>query len=244
MTTLSKSPFVLVHGAFHGGWCWAPVARILRSHGHEVFTPTQTGLGERRHLMSGNIDMETFVLDVLNVIESEQLSDVILVGHSYGARSINGVADRIGERIRHLVYIDGGFALNNQSRFDAMSQEMREKRLASAMAFDGGISVPPPPAAHFGVTDSETASWIDERMTPQPLSAEKTAVILRHPIANGRPATYVRCISPIFPTVEPSAAYSKAQTSWNYLELEAGHDAIVTHPSEVAALLLRTAGNT
>src|SRR3546814_17646889 len=95
-----KSPFVLVHGAFHGGWCWKPIADQLRSAGHDVYTPTQTGLGERKHLMSADISMETFVLDVLNVILSEDLTDVILVGHSYGGRSISGVVDRAPERIQ------------------------------------------------------------------------------------------------------------------------------------------------
>src|SRR3546814_12913901 len=83
-----KSPFVLVHGAFHGGWCWKPIADQLRSAGHDVYTPTQTGLGERKHLMSADISMETFVLDVLNVILSEDLTDVILVGHRSEERRV------------------------------------------------------------------------------------------------------------------------------------------------------------
>src|SRR3546814_19957868 len=99
-----------------GGWCWKPIADQLRSAGHDVYTPTQTGLGERKHLMSADISMETFVLDVLNVILSEDLTDVILVGHSYGGRSISGVVDRAPARIHRLVYIEGGLAPDGRSQ--------------------------------------------------------------------------------------------------------------------------------
>lgn len=236
-----KPPFVLVHGAFHGGWCWGPVARILRSEGHAVFTPTQTGLGERRHLMSSHIDMETFVLDVLNVLEFEELSDVVLVGHSYGARSISGVADRRPDLIRRLIYIDGGLALNGKSRLEAMPEAARQARIAAAQAFDGGTSVPPPPASHFDVHDPNQAAWLERHLTPQPLSAERTAVALGNPIGNGCAVTYLRCTDPAFAAVEPSAVYARAQQDWRYLELPAGHNAIVTHVDEVAQILLREA---
>jgi pimeloyl-ACP methyl ester carboxylesterase len=239
--TRSKPPFVLVHGAFHGGWCWRPIAEHLRRAGHEVHCPTHTGSGERKHLLSREIDMETFVLDVLNVIEYEELTDVVLVGHSYGARPINGVADRIPSRIRRLVYLDGGMSLNGLSRLDAMPAEARQARIESAMRHDGGISVPPPPPAHFGVTDPQLQEWLKRRLTPQPLNAEATVAKLQHPIANGRPATYVRFTDPIFPSVEPSAVYAKQQQDWRYLEFKGGHDAIVTHPQELAELLLAEA---
>src|SRR5262245_27195504 len=98
--------YVLVHGAWHGGWCWQAVARLLRAQGHQVTTPTQTGLGERRHLLRRGITLDVFVADIVNHIESEELKDVILVGHSFGGVSISGVADRIADRIRHLVYLD------------------------------------------------------------------------------------------------------------------------------------------
>jgi pimeloyl-ACP methyl ester carboxylesterase len=94
--------FVLVPGSWAGGWIWAPVAERLRAQGHRVFTPTQTGLGERRHLLSPNISIDTFVDDIANLLEAEDLQDVILVGHSFGGIPITGVADRMPERIRHL----------------------------------------------------------------------------------------------------------------------------------------------
>src|SRR5215469_5914508 len=92
--------FVLVHGAWHGGWCWSKVAAILRTRGHTVFTPTQTGLGERAHLISKSIDLGVFVTDITNVIKYEDLTDIVLVGHSFGGNAISGVADTMRERIR------------------------------------------------------------------------------------------------------------------------------------------------
>lgn len=234
-------PFVLVHGAFHGGWCWKPVAGILRASGHDVYTPTQTGLGERKHLMSSDISMETFVLDVLNVILSEDLYDVVLVGHSYGGRSISGVADRVPERIRKLVYIDGGLAADGRSRLDAMPAEARNQRVQSAMAFDGGISIPPPPATRFGMSDPDQIAWVERFLTPQPLGAERTALPLAHPIGNGLPVTFVHCVAPAFPVTASSAEFARNQPGWIVHEFQGGHNAIVTHPQEMADLLLSEA---
>ena len=231
-------PFLLVHGAYHGGWCWAPVARILRARGHEVFTPTQTGLGERRHLLSRSIDMETFVIDIMNVVEFERLENVVLVAHSYGARAANGVVDRVPEKIRRLIYIDGGLALSGVSRLDSLSPESRDKRIQSSEQFDGGISVPPPPAEYFGIRDPSIARWMNALMTPQPLNAERTAVTLKHPIGNGRAATYIRCSSPPLPSVDASAEYARKRTDWRFLEIAAGHEAMLTHPEQIASILL------
>jgi len=233
-----KPPFVLVHGAFHGGWCWQPIARALRAAGHEVFTPTQTGLGERRHLMSSEISMETFVQDILNVMLFEDLNDVVLVGHSYGGRSISGVVDRIPERIRKLVYIDGGLAPDGRSRLDSMSADARDARIQSSMEFDGGISIPPPPASRFGMTDPDQIAWVERFLTPQPLGAELTALPLVHPLGNGRPTTFVHCNSPAFPVTAASAAYARSRSDWCVREFPAGHNGIVTHARQMVELLL------
>src|ERR1700678_102881 len=116
--------FVLVHGAWHGGWCWSRVADRLRAAGHRVFTPTQTGLGERKHLLSKDITLDTFTTDIVNVIEAEELSDIILVGHSFGGNAISGVADVMPERIRHLVYLDSLVVEGDKSPFDGLSAEV------------------------------------------------------------------------------------------------------------------------
>src|SRR6185437_12915683 len=110
--------YVLVHGGHHGGWCYKKVARLLRSAGHEVYSPTLTGLGERRHLLGPKVDLETHIADVVGVLEFEDLHDVILVGHSYGGMVITGVADRALERIKELVYLDAAHPRNGESLAD------------------------------------------------------------------------------------------------------------------------------
>ena len=106
--------FVLIHGAWHGGWCWKKVSPILREAGHETYSPTLTGLGERSHLLSRDIDLNCHIQDVVNVLEYKGLKDVVLVGHSYAGMVITGVADRCPERLAQLVYLDA-FAPQNLS---------------------------------------------------------------------------------------------------------------------------------
>lgn len=238
VASLQRPPFVLVHGAFHGGWCWKGVAAALRAAGHEVFTPTQTGLGERRHLLSSAITMETFVQDILNVLICEELTDVVLVGHSFGARSVNGVADRARDLIRKLIYIDGGIEASGRSRLEAMPEAARAQRIAAAVEFDGGISVPAPPADRFGLSEPTAIAWVNRRMTPQPLGSERTGIALANPVGNGLPATYIHCIDPPFPVTAASAAYAERQPGWRFRQFKGGHDAIISHPQEIAAILL------
>lgn len=232
------SPMMLVHGAFHGGWCWRDVARRIRAAGHDVFTPTQTGLGERRHLLSPDISMETFVLDIANIMLAENLHDVVLVGHSFGGRSVCGVVDRMPERIRRLILIDAGLPLGGVSRLDAMPEEARRQRIAASRAYDGGISVPPPRATRFDMTDPEQIAWVERSLTPQPIGPERTPLMLNHPIGNGRPVTFVHCIAPAFAVTAANAAYARSQPGWRFIEFAGGHNAIVTHPAEIAELLL------
>lgn len=233
-----KPPFVLVHGAFHGGWCWKLAARQLRAAGHEVFTPTQTGLGERRHLLSADITMETFVLDIMNLILSEDLHDVVLVGHSFGGRTIAGVADQIPRRIRRLVFLDAGLSPDGKSRLDGMDEDARSARIQSAMDHDGGISIPAPPANQFDITDPEQSIWVERFLTPQPLGPEKTPLSLANELGNGLPATFVRCIAPVFAVTEKSAAYARSRKDWSYREFASNHEAMISHPNELAALFV------
>lgn len=233
---MTAATFVLVHGAFHGGWCWRPVASGLRALGHEVHTPTQTGLGERRHLLGPDITMETFVQDIVQLIEMEELGDVVLVGHSFGARTALGVADRIPHRLRRLVLIDGGIPFDGASRLEAMSPQQREERLVRAVA-TGGVGIAPPPAASFGVSDPALLEWLERHLTPQPVGAENTRLALTHDLGNGLPVSYVRCTSPALAVVDASADYARAREDWSYVEVAAGHSVIVTDPDWVVAYL-------
>ena len=118
------STFVLVHGAWHGGWCYKRVAQILRKAGHEVYTPTLTGLGERSHLMSPTVNLDTHVQDIGNVIRWEELSDLVLCGHSYGGMVITGVADKVPDKIKALVYLDAFVPSNGEAIADGLDPEM------------------------------------------------------------------------------------------------------------------------
>jgi pimeloyl-ACP methyl ester carboxylesterase len=229
--------FVLVHGAWHGGWCWRRVAERLRAQGHAVFTPTQTGLGDRQHLLSAAITPETFALDVLNVLRFEDLRDVVLVGHSFAGRSISSVADRVPERLRRLVYLDAGLPESGKSAFDLTAPAVRDARLAAAQAFSGGLSMPPPKADAFGISDPADAAWVERHLTPHPTATYALPLILKNPLGNGVPASYIRCTDPGYSNTLKSAEYAKSRPDWQYLEIETGHDAMVTAPAELTEML-------
>jgi pimeloyl-ACP methyl ester carboxylesterase len=230
--------FVLVHGAFHGGWCWRRVRERLSAHGHVVFSPSQTGLGDRSHLLSSDIDMSTFIGDITNLIESEELTDVTLVAHSFGGRTVAGVADVMPERLRHLVFLDAALAVDGSSRFESMTPADRAARLKSAENYDGGLSVPPPPAERFGLTSPDDVAWVNRQMTAQPVSVEQSRLKLVNEFGNGVPSTYVHCIEPELAVVASSAAYAKTRADWAYRAINAGHDAMISSPDLVTAEIL------
>lgn len=240
-TVSATPPIVLVHGAHHGGWCWQRVRPILEQAGHRVYTPTQTGLADRSHLLSADIDMGTFVADIVNLLHFEDLHHVVLVGHSYGGRTISGVADTCADRLAHLVYLDGALPLDGRSRLETMAASQREARLARAEAFDGGISVPPRPAKDFGLSEPADIAWVEDRLTPQPLGPDKSRQPLQHPLGNNIPVTYLHCVAPKFSDIQPYARHARDRTDWAYRQLLAGHDAMVSAPEMVAEELLSVA---
>ena len=150
--------FVLVHGAWHGGWCWQRVADRLRGGGHAVFTPTLTGLGERSHLLRHGIDLKTHVTDVVNVMKWEGLSDVVLCGHSYGGFGISGVAEQIAPAIRSIVFLDAFVPRNGESVLDLTGPAVQEG-VRNALQ-RGDIAIPPRAAEAFGVNEADSA-WMD-----------------------------------------------------------------------------------
>lgn len=228
--------FVLLHGAFHGGWCWAHVAARLIAAGHRVTTPTQTGLGERRHLISDAITVDTFIADLVNHLEAEEIENAVLVGHSFGGIAISGAADRVPERIGQLIYLDSRLVQDGQCQFDTQPAEVVAARHAAAEAFDGGHSCPPPPAASFGIPDGADADWVNRRLTPQPMGAFTSVVRLNGPLGNHLPATYIGCTAPYYGTQARFHALARSQPGWRWAELATGHDAMVTAPDAVAAL--------
>ena len=228
--------FVLLHGAFHGAWCWSRVAPILRAHGHLVFTPTQTGVGDRAHLLHAGITLDTFVQDLVAVLETEELRDAVLVGHSFGGIAITGAADRVPERIRHLIYLDSVIPLDGATPLDLSTPEVAAERRRLA-AGTGGLSVAPPDPGHYGVPPGPDAEWVRRRLTPQPFGALNSSLRLRHKPGNGLPCTYIACVAPIYAPLARHRDFARAQPGWGWRELAAGHDAMVTAPIETAALL-------
>ncbi len=164
----SSATFVLVHGAWHGGWCYSRLARILRAKGHDVFTPTLSGLGERSNGYSPAINASTHVQDIVNVIDFEDLQDVVLVGHSYAGIVITKVADLMPERVRALVYLDAFVGEDDKSTFDFDLPEAVAAHLSRAQS-SGGHTIPPVPSSAFGVGIDDQA-WVDAKCTPQPFA--------------------------------------------------------------------------
>lgn len=232
----TSKTFVLVHGAWHGGWCWSKVAAILRGRGHTVLTPTQTGLGERSHLLSKSITLDTFVDDIVNVLKFEDLKDVILVGHSFGGNAISGTADRMPDRIRQLIYLDAAMLENGQSVFSLLPPDVVAARTKAAQDSSGGLSIPPPPAAAFGLSDPVQQAWLTARLTPHPFGTFNSPLTLKNKIANGLPATYIICSDPMYGPLQASRDVVK-KTGMRTVEIKTGHDAMVSAPEKLTDIL-------
>ena len=228
--------FVLLHGAFHGGWCWPRVAAPLRAAGHRVFTPTQTGLGERAHLLSPGITLDTFTQDLVAVLETEELTEAVLVGHSFGGCAVTGAADRAPGRIRQLIYLDSTIPRDGRTPLDLSTAESAALRRRLA-AETGGLSVAPPDPSEYAVPPGPDADWLRRRMTPHPFGTFNSALHLSAPPGNGLPRTYVACTAPAYAPLAGHRAWVRAQPGWDWRDLAAGHDAMVTAPNLLADLL-------
>ena len=234
--------FVLVHGAWHGGWCWRSVTDSLRSKGHRVFTPTQTGLGERRHLLSGEITLDTFVEDLTNLIEMEELQNIILVGHSFGGVVVSGVTDRMPERVGQLVCLDSFLLEAGQSPFGVLPPHVVAARRKLVAEQGHGIAIPPPPVTAFGIPeDHPQAAWVRRHLTPHPVGTYESVLKLASPLGNNRPRTYIHCTNPVYVPLENARQLVRRQQGWRWLEIATAHDAMVTAPDELSRMLLELA---
>ena len=238
----SQTPrtFVLVHGSWLGGWCWRRVADRLQAAGHRVFAPTMTGVGDRAHLISHLVTLDTWVRDVTMLLEAEELSDVVLVGHSFGGRVVTGVADRMAARIRQIVYLDSALALSGQSLLDQLPPEARAARISSAAA-SGGESIPPPTALSLGLNDVADQAWVNRRMTPQPFGTNAQGITFAGAIGNGVPVTFVEFTDPVYPASQRAVAFAKTQPGWRMASLATGHMAMISAPDQLSSLLEKVA---
>lgn len=230
------STYVLVHGAWGGGWKFARVAERLRKRGHTVFTPTLTGAGERSHLLSGAINLSTHVTDVVNVIRYEDLSGVVLLGHSYGGMVITQVADKIPDRIAALVYLDAFVPEDGQSLFDLNIPANTQMFLTRAGG-NGGLLIPPPPAkAYFGVNDNDAAR-VDALAAPQPIGTMTEKVSLTGAYRGVKRNVYVH--GAVLPRESPfKRFYEAAQAKgWDAHALPCGHDIMLDLPDDLTEIL-------
>ena len=228
--------FVLLHGAWHGGWCWAETAGHLRARGPVVVTPTQTGLGERRRLLSPDITLSTFVEDLVQHLATEDLTDAILVGHSFGGNAISGAAERLPGRIAGLVYLDAQIVEGGETPISCAAPEAAAAREAAAQAHDGGLSLPPPSAADLGVLDPARAAWLEARLDPHPWRTFVTPLPIQGPPGGDLPKVYVRAASPAYRGLDWALERARA-AAWRIEEIASGHDCMVAHPLATADLL-------
>ncbi|MET7770093.1 alpha/beta hydrolase [Nocardia sp. NPDC005366] len=233
------STYVLVHGGGHGGWCYQPVARLLRQAGHEVYTPTLTGLGERAHLRSPDIGLSTHIEDVAAVLHYEDLRDVVLVGHSYGGMVITGVADRASERVGRLVYLDAATPVDGQSLVDVAGPIITSIRPFGSVVDGVELVLEPTPDAglFYGVTDPDDLAWMAARLTAHPWKCFDEPLVLRDPAALAAiPCYHVVCTSTLATRDPQLIAAARAENRlW---DIDTGHDLMITEPRAVADALV------
>lgn len=229
MTTL-----VLVHGAWHGGWCWEKVVTRLRLAGHTVFAPTLTGLGERSHLLTRKTGLEVHVEDIAALLRFESLRDVVLVGHSYAGLVITGVAGREPGRIRRLVYLDAFVPDDGEAAFDLLPPQASAYLRDGARDHGDGWKIPVHPLDKLGVTDPDAMAWLSSRMVPHPLRSYEETISVK-PIVATIPGEFIACTrwSPTF----RSQAERAAQRQWLITELQADHEAMATSADELHSIL-------
>ncbi|GGP34083.1 alpha/beta hydrolase [Saccharothrix coeruleofusca] len=236
------STFLLVHGAWHSGRCWDRVTPLLESAGHRVLAPSLTGHGDRAHLLSAEVGLETHIADVVALILEQDLTEVVLVGHSYAGLVISSVANDVPDRIAHLVYLDAMVPEHGETAIDV--QPVTQGLLDLAARSGDGWRVPPlpelpPPHGLFGITDPADAAWVRGMLSDQSARCFQEPVRLDNPAAKAIPRTHIHCVGatidgivrPPVPAVQPNGSPARVR------ELKTGHDCMVTAPVELSELL-------
>jgi len=229
---------VLVHGAWHGAWCWRRVLPLLWEAGHRVVPVTLSGLGERAHQLTADITLGTHVEDVVAAVRAEECRGAVLVGHSYAGMVVTGAADRLGDEVGALVYVDGVVPAPGEAWSTRNSPEVQAAR-RGAIAAHGHL--PPAPASAFGL-GGDDAAWVDRRQTPQPAGVYDDTLDFDADRWAARPRTFVDCTAPALATIDPSRERVRSQPGWEVVELATGHDPMVSAPEQLADVLLAVAG--
>ncbi|GLW05719.1 esterase [Microtetraspora sp. NBRC 13810] len=233
------SAFVLVHGAWHGGWCWDRVAPHLRAAGHDVHAPTLTGLSERAHLLSPQVGLDTHVEDVVRLLDVLASRDVVLVGHSYAGQVITAVADRRPAAVARLVYLDAFAGEDGEAARDLLPETVARHWAEAAAGPGFGWLVPVRKLSVLGVTEQADVDWLTPRLTPHPWRTYTDPLRLTGAAA-GVPAAFVECVA--WMRVFREQAGRARERGWPVRELDTGHEAMVTAPKALADVLLELAG--
>lgn len=245
-TPSERPTIVLVHGAWHGGWCWQRVLPLLQAQGLAAHAVTLTGVGERAHLLSGQIRLSTHIADVLGLIDTLELGRVLLVGHSYGGLVITGVADELLKRsqptatLQGLVYVDAVTPHPGESWSSQHTPETVAARVALAADKGAGIAIPPPDASVYGL-EGANREWVSRRQTPQPLGVYQDALQFNAAAVATLPRTFIDCVQPALPTIAVMRHRVRSEPGWVVHELPTGHDPMVSAPAELARLLVQAA---
>jgi pimeloyl-ACP methyl ester carboxylesterase len=227
--------YVMIHGAWHGSWCWKRVRDLLTAEGHRVFTPTLTGLGERCHLLSRDVGLDTHIMDVVNLLIWEDLRDIVLIGHSYGGIVVRHVVDRLPDRVRSLVYLDAFVPEDGRSLVAHLPDSGKQLREA-ALSRGDGWKVPPLPASVFAVNAAD-AAWVDRQCTLHPLSSFEAPARLSGACDGLATIGYILARGWDGPFRQFYELAAKRR--WWREELACGHDAMLDMPGDLAALLLQ-----
>jgi pimeloyl-ACP methyl ester carboxylesterase len=235
----AQKTFVLVHGTFAGGWYWRCVSDLLEKQGHKVFSPTLSGLGERSHLMSKEINLDTHVTNVVNVIKWEDLSDVCLVAHSYGGWVGSGVVEQIGDRLSSIVWLDAFKPESGQRPIDFTNDAFR--KLIMSAADNKAASFPPPPKLPPVFVNEKDRDYVDSKLTPQPLGTYFQPVKLSGARDKFAKKTYIRATKFPSPAFDKALAECKADKSWTAIETGAFHIVMLDQPQWLADTLVTAA---
>jgi hypothetical protein len=229
----SRKTFVLIGGAFYGAWCWRRVTDRLEKQGHKVYALTLTGLADRSHLLSKDINLDTHIADIANLVEWEDLADICLVAHSYAGYPASGALERIGNRVSSIVWVDALKPADGQSFHDEVPFQVE----------DGAISRPPPKAfPPTAFNDPKDAAWVLSKVTPQPIGTWLQPVKLSGARERVAKKTYIRLPKFTLAALDKAVGECKADKSWTVLEnTTSGHSVMIVEPDWLTEVLLQAA---
>jgi pimeloyl-ACP methyl ester carboxylesterase len=231
--------FVLIHGAYCGGWIWRRVSDLLEKKGQKVFSPTLTGLGERSHLLSKDINLDTHITDIVNVIKWEDLTDICLVVHSYGGWIGSGALEQIGARVSSIVWLDAFKPENGQRPLDFTNETFREAALDAIGKGEPALAVP---LGNFGpIVNEKDSAYVSSKLTPHLIGTYLQPIRLWGARDNVAKKTYIRASKFPMPVFDKALAECKVDQSWNTFEIASSHSVMFDSPEPLTELLLQAA---